>query len=159
MRVTLRPVDAAGLADYLSTAVANLARELSAAMRLPLAEARERARRSVGEVIRGPEPSDIRDGAFLCSVIRPDGGVVGVVLFGHQADRRRYYIWDIVIDRVCRGRGYGRAAMEAIEEHGRARGVEVIELNVFARNTVARQLYDSLGYAEAGVRMIKTVDD
>lgn len=154
--VTLRPVNASELAAYLAGAAESLAGELARAMRISIDVARRRARAAVAELIPGPDPGDVREGVFLCSVIRDDGGVVGTVLFGHQpADPSRYYVWDIVIEPVCRGRGYGRAAMQAIEAHARSRGVGIVELNVFAHNTVARALYDSLGYAEGGVRMIK----
>ena len=154
--VGLRPVSRAELAAYLETAAANLAAELARAMRISDADARGRADKAVADLIGAGDPARIREGVFVCAVIGDDGGVVGTVVFGHQVGApERYYVWDIVIEPACRGRGYGRAAMQAIEEHARERGVSIIELNVFAHNRRARQLYDSLGYVEGGVRMLK----
>ena len=54
-----------------------------------------------------------------------------------------------------RGRGYGRAAMLLAEEEARRRGLNRIELNVFGGNTIARNLYRSLGYVETSAQMAK----
>lgn len=156
MAVSLRTVTRGELAAYLETAAETLAGELSRAMRISIEVARGRAESVVGSLISGSDPDELGDGVFACSVIGDGGEVVGLVLFGHpDYNGARYYVWDIVIDPSFRGRGYGRAAMQAIEEHARARGVAIIELNVFAHNTIARQLYGSLGYVEGGVRMVK----
>jgi ribosomal protein S18 acetylase RimI-like enzyme len=43
--------------------------------------------------------------------------------------------------------------MRLAEEEARNRDIHRIELNVFGGNTVARSLYQSLGYVERSVRM------
>jgi RimJ/RimL family protein N-acetyltransferase len=48
--------------------------------------------------------------------------------------------------------GLGRLLMERVLEWMRARGFEKAELAVFAGNDRARGLYESLGFAEEGVR-------
>ena len=68
------------------------------------------------------------------------------------------FIFDIVIDADQRGRGYGRAAMEALEPLARSLGYDRIGLHVFGHNAVARQLYTSLGYVETDVQMEKRLD-
>lgn len=45
-----------------------------------------------------------------------------------------------------RGKGYGRLAMRLAEQRAEAHGRGKIRLNVFASNTVANNLYHSLGY-------------
>ena len=67
------------------------------------------------------------------------------------------YVYDIHIDEHARGRGLGRAAMLALEEEVRQRGLERISLNVFGGNAVARGLYASLGYHEIHVWMSKNL--
>jgi len=82
---------------------------------------------------------------------------VGTMFF---AERRWYgepriFLFDLWIDPEERGRGYGRAAMEALEAEARSRGLPAIEFNVWGGNTVARSLYRSLGYGERSVFMGK----
>ena len=71
--------------------------------------------------------------------------------------RRRAWLYDITIDEGVRARGYGRAAMTALEEQARSLGFDSIGLNVWGGNTVARGLYRSLGYAEESVLMRKAL--
>lgn len=65
------------------------------------------------------------------------------------------YVFDIEIDSRLRGRGLGRAAMLAAEGAARDLGAGVIRLNVFAHNTAALRLYESLGYTATAVSLIK----
>ena len=64
-------------------------------------------------------------------------------------------MYDITIDEAERGRGFGRAAMLALEEELRDLGHESVALNVWGGNAVARGLYRSLGYVEESVHMRK----
>jgi ribosomal protein S18 acetylase RimI-like enzyme len=82
---------------------------------------------------------------------------VGWLWFGERK-RRDFdvaWIFDITIDEHARGRGFGRAAMLALEEEVRALGLTHIDLNVFGGNERARSLYRSLGYREDAVLMGK----
>jgi GNAT superfamily N-acetyltransferase len=56
------------------------------------------------------------------------------------------WVNDIEVDAEYRGRGYGKAAMLLAEDEARARGMTSLGLNVHGHNTVARSLYDGLGY-------------
>ena len=69
-----------------------------------------------------------------------------------------WYIYDIAIDPALRGRGLGRATMEAAEEYVRSRGATSLSLNVFGVNTVARALYESLGFRPLAINMRKDLD-
>ncbi len=71
--------------------------------------------------------------------------------------RKVLWIYDIEIDEQFRGRGFGRAAMALVEEQARERGLDRVELNVFGRNEIARNLYRSLGYEESAVWMGKNL--
>lgn len=51
-----------------------------------------------------------------------------------------------------RGRGVGRRLMVATLDAARERGVERIELDVFASNTRAKALYERLGFVQEGVK-------
>jgi ribosomal protein S18 acetylase RimI-like enzyme len=73
---------------------------------------------------------------------------------GHHGEPS-IFIYDVHIDDVQRGRGYGKAAMLLAEEEARRRGLDSVALNVFGRNTLARGLYTSLGYVENAIAMSK----
>jgi ribosomal protein S18 acetylase RimI-like enzyme len=66
-----------------------------------------------------------------------------------------WWIWYIVVQDAFRGRGIGRAAMVLAEQEVRSRGGVEIGLTVFAHNTTARHLYDSIGYGAVATRMRK----
>ena len=51
-----------------------------------------------------------------------------------------------------RGQGLGRRLAQTTIEAARARGVERVELEVFASNTRAIRLYERLGFVHEGVR-------
>lgn len=85
--------------------------------------------------------------------VEHDGRRVGTVFVGIR--REGAWLYDITISEDERGRGYGRAAMLALEDAVRALGHESIGLNVWGGNETARGLYRSLGYVEQSVQMRK----
>ena len=54
--------------------------------------------------------------------------------------------------REYRGKGFGRKLAERAINDARAKGIERIELEVFASNTRAISLYERLGFAHEGVK-------
>jgi ribosomal protein S18 acetylase RimI-like enzyme len=93
------------------------------------------------------------------SIVTRAGEVVGALWFAAEEEvgHGAAYIWDIVIDPAHRGRGYGRAAMEALEPLARSLGYDRIRLHVFGDNAVARHLYRAVGYDETNVTMMKRI--
>jgi ribosomal protein S18 acetylase RimI-like enzyme len=87
--------------------------------------------------------------------VEEDGRGVGTVFLGLRGGGA--WLYDITIDAGERGRGYGRAAMLALEDEVRALDHESVGLNVWGGNEVARGLYRSLGYAEESVHMRKRI--
>ena len=87
--------------------------------------------------------------------VEDDGRVVGTVFLGVRDGGA--WLYDITIAEDERGKGYGRAAMTALEDEARALGYDTIGLNVWGGNDVARGLYRSLGWAEESVQMRKTL--
>jgi GNAT superfamily N-acetyltransferase len=61
----------------------------------------------------------------------------------------------VFIDDAGRGRGYGRAAMLAAEEHARSRGFRQIGLSVYGFNHHAHRIYRNLGYQPIATQMRK----
>ena len=67
------------------------------------------------------------------------------------------FVYDVEVDAAQRGKGYGRVMMVAAETYAAEHGAVAIKLHVFGDNTVARRLYDSLGYVETNVSMAKSL--
>ena len=63
----------------------------------------------------------------------------------------------IVVASDHRGRGVGRALMEAAEDRAADDGFEILTLDAHAANQPALRLYESLGYGTFGVRMQKRI--
>jgi len=91
------------------------------------------------------------------SIVADTGEVVGVLWFapGDHPSGTVAFIYDIEIDAAFRGRGYGRAAMAALEPLVRSLGYDTIALHVFGDNDVARNLYRTSGFRETDVTMQK----
>jgi len=77
---------------------------------------------------------------------------------GPDRDRLMAWVHSIEVDPAFRGRGYGRAAMMLAEDEARSRGMTSLGLNVHGQNTVARSLYDSLGYDVMALQMKKPLE-
>ena len=113
--------------------------------------AQAKAERDVAAVL----PAGLATQGTRLWVVESDGRQVGTVFLGLRDGGA--WLYDITIDERDRGRGYGRAAMTALEDVVRSLGFDGIGLNVWGGNAVARGLYLSLGYAEESVHMRKPV--
>ena len=117
---------------------------------IPREHAEAKAARDVAAVL----PHGVAtEGAHLWVVEDERGEPVGSVFLGVRDGGA--WLYDITIDEAARGRGFGRAAMLALEAEVEALGFAEIGLNVWGGNDTARSLYRSLGYAEVSVGMKK----
>lgn len=67
------------------------------------------------------------------------------------------YIFDFIIYEPHRGKGYGKQAMKEIEIIAKELGMNKIGLHVFGHNTIARGLYEKLGYEITNINMMKVI--
>ncbi|MEV5546973.1 GNAT family N-acetyltransferase [Streptomyces sp. NPDC052309] len=107
---------------------------------VPEAEAYAKARRDHETLL--PQGLGTRD--MLFSVVEHQGSRVGVLWLALREDRA--YVFDVEVDEAHRGRGHGRTLMLLAETQAIAAGRRLLGLNVFAGNTAAERLYESLGY-------------
>ncbi len=116
-----------------------------------LDKAREAHRRLLPD---GPRTKD----HFLYTIRDPESGAAVGVLW-MMADRSSAkpagFIYDIEIHEPYRRHGYARQAMLELEKVAHQMGLQQLALHVFAYNTGARQLYESLGYSVASLNMLK----
>jgi diamine N-acetyltransferase len=83
-----------------------------------------------------------------------EGEPIGFAMWAFDAEEESYWIGGLVIGAEHQGKGYGRAAMEALLDHLAAQsGYRETALSCDPENTVARRLYASLGFVETGERV------
>ena len=99
------------------------------------------------------------DGMFIVMADADDVGPVGYAWRLKGPDVSSAWIYDIAIDEEQRGKGYGRALLNGLEQVARERGHESIALKVFAGNDYARRLYERAGFTPTSTRMSKRLDD
>lgn len=63
------------------------------------------------------------------------------------------WIFDISLDEEHRGRGLGRALLEALHDAARRLGATSMTLNVFGDNATAIRLYETSGYTVTAQQM------
>ncbi|MFD7445564.1 GNAT family N-acetyltransferase [Streptomyces sp. NPDC059909] len=119
------------------------------------------------EQARAKSESDHRDllpdglatrGAWL-DVLVADGTTVGHVWVAERElhpGEQGAYVYDVEVADAYRGRGYGRALMLLAERVARTEaGASRLGLHVFAGNTPALGLYESLGYRTTQINYFK----
>jgi GNAT superfamily N-acetyltransferase len=149
--VNLRPLRDDEFRDWDDAHRREYARGLVEHAQLSPAEAAAKVERDLAAVL----PDGLATKGVHVWVAEAEGQRVGTVFLGVRgADA---WLYDITIAEAERGRGYGRAAMLALEHEARALGFDRLALNVWGGNEVARGLYRSLGYAEDSVHMHKDI--
>ena len=77
---------------------------------------------------------------------------VGFIMMGYYELKGYYTLWKFMIDRRYQNCGYGRKALELgilfIKDHFH---VEELYTGVTPGNTVAKRLYESVGFKETGL--------
>jgi len=62
------------------------------------------------------------------------------------------HLLNVTVRPLLQGRGHGRAMLDALVAHSRARGARTLWLEVRESNLHARELYRRYGFAEVGIR-------
>ncbi|MGW4566404.1 GNAT family N-acetyltransferase [Streptomyces sp. NPDC004561] len=107
---------------------------------VPEAAARAKARDDHARLL----PDGLETDGMVFSVLEHEGIAVGSLWVALQDTKA--FVFDVQADAAHRGRGHGRALMLLAERQAIEAGRPVLGLNVFAGNTPAERLYESLGY-------------
>ncbi|MGW3207095.1 GNAT family N-acetyltransferase [Streptomyces sp. NPDC001135] len=107
---------------------------------LPEATARAKARSDHERLLPHGSATD----GMLFSVLEHEGSRVGTLWVALQDGKA--FVFDVAADPAHRGRGHGRTLMLLAERQAIEAGRPVLGLNVFAGNSPAERLYESLGY-------------
>lgn len=150
--LTLRPMTDDEYGLYSGLLLEGYARERAENSGLPLEEERMTAAAQTQSLL----PQGARTPAhYLWNVVDDTDGVVGNLWVFVDESKRRAFIYDIEMAEAHRGKGYGERTLALLDDHMRALGIQRIALNVFASNTVARHLYDKVGYYPVATTMQK----
>ncbi|WP_031161865.1 GNAT family N-acetyltransferase [Streptomyces durhamensis] len=107
---------------------------------LPEAAARAKARHDHERLL----PHGLATDGMLFSVLEHRGDPVGTLWLALEDGKA--FVFDVETAAAHRGRGHGRTLMLLAERQAIEAGRPVLGLNVFAGNTPAERLYESLGY-------------
>jgi GNAT superfamily N-acetyltransferase len=97
-------------------------------------------------------------GMLVLAAETPEGDYVGfvwVAIERRPGSGGGAWVYDIEVSPDHRGKGFGRALLDAAEREASKHGANSIGLNVFGGNLVARTLYESSGYEVAAMQMSK----
>ena len=141
--------------DWVEAAITGYVEQIVGAYRSDPEQTLARARTQFAELL----PSGLASpGVYLMVAVDADDAAVGVLwLAARESAPHTAYVYDVEVAEGRRGEGLGRAIMLAAEDLARAEGFTEMGLNVFGPNTVARRLYESLGYTVDSLNLSKTL--
>lgn len=121
---------------------------------------REESLRKSREQITSLLPQGLRTRDQYLFTLYDDEKAVGMIWFRAELDRpvKSGFVFYIEIKDEFRGKGYGKQAMYLIEEKARTLGIKQMGLHVFAYNTIARKLYEDIGYKVKSENMMKDLE-
>jgi ribosomal protein S18 acetylase RimI-like enzyme len=116
---------------------------------VPAQEARRKAEREYAALL----PDGLATAGSDITVLEHEGQYLGAV-WVVTADTDSY-VYEVEVAAERRGEGHGRSLMHLAEADALAAGATRIGLNVFAGNTPALRLYESLGYRPTAYHLYK----
>ncbi len=137
-----RPMRVDEYPTWVETEISGYADDLAESGRVPPAAAFDEARKQFAELL----PDGLETPGHSLSVLEADGEPVAWLWIEHGRWSGRSFVYSVSVAPSARGRGYGRAVMRYAERLALEHGDHILALNVFGPNTVAINLYASLGY-------------
>lgn len=139
--------------SYKGPQLEKYAQDIAKTFKRPIEEVRNEAQEQVNRLLKNGLSTP---GHFLYNVIeKKSGTIVGHVWFNLEKEKKRAFLYDILIQESYRGKGYGRKTMQLLEAKLRDMGVSQLGLHVFANNEVAINLYKTQGFYLASHNMQK----
>lgn len=151
--ITLRPLHAPEFAAFAAYFVPDYAAEIVANFGIPLADALTQAAQDLANDL--PQGADT-PGEILMGIILADH-LIGYLFYATDAASGSAFIKDFHILPPNQGKGYGTAAIKALEAVLKPQGITQLRLRVAAKNAAAHRLYTKLGFFPTGISMAKTI--
>lgn len=102
-------------------------------------------------------PNGLGTNAHELLCIEVGSELVGYLWHSIDAKEKSTFIYDFFIFTHCRGNGYGKLAINALELKLSSLGIEQIKLRVAYQNQRALKLYQEVGFAITGYNMSKKI--
>ncbi len=157
--VRLEKMAAEDFDAYIEKLTANYAKDNVRSGRWTREEALEKSVSQINSLL--PEGIETQNHVFFSIVDEGTGDAVGYIWL-HVAPgegHKKAFIYDLIIFEKFRKRGYGRAALVALEEYAKEKRIASISLHVFAHNAAALSLYRKMGYEVTSMNMKKNISD
>ena len=118
-------------------------------------EAMERSQRAFEDLL--PEGRDAARHHFFLIIDTLTGQSVGHLWFKQEEgpDGPVGFLFDLCVDKKHRGKGFGTAAIKALDSEAQKMGLRAMRLNVLSNKAVAVHLYESRGYWPRTYEMVK----
>jgi diamine N-acetyltransferase len=142
--ISLRPVDASNYEECIALSVAPDQQRFVASNLQSLADA------YVWREAAEPYAIYADDEMVGFGLLFPFAGGVADDAVPEPGTERGYIIVRLMVDERFQGRGYGRAALDAIVNLVRARGLRELRLSVAPENAQALEFYRRNGFVETG---------
>jgi ribosomal protein S18 acetylase RimI-like enzyme len=156
MPVSLIAMNEETFSNYLAVAIPAYAQDNVDAGRWGQADALERSEKAHDALL--PDGIETRDN-YLFNIIDNESSNVGQIWVKIEDNIRTKsaFIYDIEICESSRRKGYAKSALGCIEEIVADLGATNLGLHVFAGNSAAIALYNSIGYQTVGHNMQKPI--
>ena len=139
--------------DLLHYHAENYAQDISRTQDVSIEEALAIAERQLGSLLAADQ---LPEHELFYDIQNDDGLKVGMCWLTQKSEQLLFISY-IEIDAAQRGKGYGKAAMQLIDELAKERGVKQVWLHVFAFNDTARAVYEKSGFQVSGIQMFKNI--
>lgn len=153
MPAHLKPMTQTEFESYQEILVKDYAQENVEAGYWDESDAIERSRKSVSDLL----PQGVATPNHHIFTVCEGEQRVGIVWMRATLDApiKSGFIFDIAIEEDQRSKGFGKQTMQLVEDQAREMGLTQMGLHVFAKNKVARNLYEGLGYEVKSLNMTK----
>jgi RimJ/RimL family protein N-acetyltransferase len=140
---------------YRKLGLESYAQDIARSFKRPIDVVRIEAKQQVRRILRDGLSTP---GHFLYNVVeKKTGETIGLIWFNVDDDKKRAFLYDILIYPPYRGKGYGRRTLKLLETKLRNLGVTQFGLHVFTHNRVAIRLYKTHGFYTASFNMQKDI--
>ncbi len=129
------------------------AKEIARNFHRPIKQVRVEAEAQLKQLL--PDGIKTKGHSLLKVVETRSSDTVGAIWFKLELAADRAFLYYIEIHKPYRGRGYGKKAMNLLEDLLRKRKVKILGLHVFADNQVAMNLYKRQGFSTGSYNMQK----
>jgi ribosomal protein S18 acetylase RimI-like enzyme len=153
--IQLHPMTDIEFSEYKPFLIESYAQDIARNNQSPLEEARASSTSQINELLKDGIATPNQRLYEIWLVEGSSENRMGYLWLDVDEIKHRCFIYDIYLHEAFRGRGMGRKTLELIEAQMIERNIQRISLHVFGDNTVARELYEKLGYEVTGLNMQK----